>query len=52
MQQNNIFMEETFNYLAGQRPEYRSICNTTFVKIIEKKLKISVNIRENLRLGK
>lgn len=49
MQQNNIFMEQTFNYLAGHA-QYKH--RTPLLKNNRKKLKISVNIRENLRLGK
>ena len=45
MQQNNIFMEQTFNYLE-------KMPNTRIEHHFRKKLQISVNIRENLRLGK
>ena len=49
MQRNNIFTEQTFNYLA-KHAKYKHI--TPLSKNNRKKLKISVNIRESLRLGK
>jgi len=49
MQRNNIFTEQTFNYLA-KHAKYKH--RTPLSKNNRKKLKISVNIRESLRLGK
>lgn len=49
MQRNSIFMEQTFNYLA-KHAKYKH--RTPLLKNNRKKLEISVNIRENLRLGK
>ena len=49
MQQNSIFTEQTFNCLA-KHAKYKH--RTPLSKNNRKKLKISVNIRENLRLGK